>query len=88
VHEGVAARPESSSVVCTHLHRASFTSRRGYWRPLTRHRVRRTTGIKLRGPEGAQRLRATSASMAELDSEKRAIWANGYCMERTRAHVG
>jgi hypothetical protein len=25
-----------------------------------------TTGIKLRGPEGAQRLRATSASMAEL----------------------
>jgi hypothetical protein len=25
-----------------------------------------TTGIKLRGPEGAQRLRATSASMSEL----------------------
>jgi hypothetical protein len=24
------------------------------------------TGVKLRGPEGAQRLRATSASMAEL----------------------
>src|SRR5688572_15105337 len=28
--------------------------------------VRLTTGVKLRGPEGAQRLRATSASTAEL----------------------
>ena len=31
-----------------------------------RHPVCLTTGIKLRGPEGAQRLRATSASMSEL----------------------
>jgi hypothetical protein len=29
--------------------------------------VRRTTGVKLQGPEGAQRLRALSASTSELD---------------------
>src|SRR5690606_33834750 len=29
--------------------------------------VHRTTGVKLRGPEGAQRLRVTSASTSELD---------------------
>jgi hypothetical protein len=32
----------------------------------TTSRVRPTTGVKLRGPEGAQRLRATSASTSEL----------------------
>jgi len=31
--------------------------------------VRLTTGVKLRGPEGAQRLRATSVSHAELDEK-------------------
>jgi hypothetical protein len=30
-----------------------------------------TTGVKLRGPEGAQRLRATSASTSELGSAHR-----------------
>ena len=36
-----------------------------------------TAGIKLRGPEGAQRLRATSASMSELDSEDRSSSNSG-----------
>jgi hypothetical protein len=34
--------------------------------PMALSLVRPTTGVKLRGPEGAQRLRATSASMSEL----------------------
>jgi hypothetical protein len=36
------------------------------WLPQVRANVCITTGVKLRGPEGAQRLRATSASTAEL----------------------
>jgi hypothetical protein len=32
--------------------------------------VRITTGVKLRGPEGAERLRALSAATSELDGDR------------------
>ncbi len=38
--------------------------------------VRRTTGVKLRGPEGAQRPRATPASTSELDRNSRSTLRN------------
>jgi hypothetical protein len=50
--------------------------------------VCRTTGVKLRGPEGAQRPRATSASTSELDSVRSCCTARMHSLERFEAAIG
>src|SRR5690606_4267485 len=60
---------------------------------LTAHAISRrtvgiTTGVQLRGPEGAQRLRATSAATAELCSVSRESGQGSRQPTRLRHDIG